>query len=422
MDGETSDEERQLLESNTFSLLDNNNAGDKPEKIRKRRRVNNDDSLKKHEKVHKPPPIVLLNVNVTKIQSDLKQLGISNFRLQLNSEGTKVFLATTSEYTKVKDILIEKKTRFFTHQPRDEQLSKFVLSGLHKMTTDAVKELLSRADKAPVRVAEMRIKDSKHKNHALYIVYYLKKDRVKLVDLQQIRTLDYMVVKWSFFQVKQQSTNPCTQCNRCQRFGHGALNCHAEPRCIRCSDSHASADCPLIKGKDGTILKKINPELLVCVHCGGQHTANFSGCRKRIEFVNARQAASQHSKHRKPKNFGFTPAPQLSKANFPSIPASSAPPQNAWFHAPRPSPQQAPHLPRPQSSHQTPSQKRTPHAPPLQPHHPNKNVTNDLLFDNSQLITIFQEMTTQLAHCSSKRDQINALMSIALKYLATNNV
>jgi hypothetical protein len=418
MDDENNDAESQLLQSNIFSTLANTNADEKPE-LRKRRRVN-DDSLKKHDKSHKPPPIVLLNVNVSKIQSDLKLLGITDFRLQLTSEGTKVLVNTTTDYNKVKNILIEKGTRFFTHQPRDEQLSKFVLSGLHKMTTEAVKDLLKNADKAPVRVVEMKIKDAKHKNHALYIVYYLKKDGVKLVDLQQIRTLSYMVVKWSYFQVKRTSPNPCTQCTRCQRFGHGALNCHAEPRCIRCSAEHLSADCPLIKGKDGNTLKKISPELLVCVHCSGQHTANFSGCRKRVEFVNSRLAASQQSKRRKPKQFGFAPAPQLTEAHFPSIPASSASSHNAWHHAPRHPPQQAPPLPQTQSTHQPPPHKRTP-APPSQPQQSNNNVTNDL-FDNSQLITIFQEMTTQLAHCFSKHDQINALMTIALKYLAINNV
>lgn len=33
------------------------------------------------------------------------------------------------------------------------------------------------------------------------------------------------------------------QCHRCQLYGHSAKNCFTRPRCVKCLDDHATADC-----------------------------------------------------------------------------------------------------------------------------------------------------------------------------------
>jgi hypothetical protein len=355
-------------------------------------------------KMAKPPPIVLIGIEVVKIHAHLKTIAITDYNLKLTGEGTKTFTNHLDDYRKVKNSLIDNNIHFFTHQLKEDQLAKFVLSGLHKMPVSEVLKALTDAGKPPKAVKEMRTKQA---NRILYLVYFLKQDRVKLEDLQKIGVVNYMRVTWSHFRNKR--TGP-TQCSRCLRFGHSTSNCHALARCIRCAKPHASNDCPLIKNGDGPVLKQVDVSLLRCIHCGLQHTANYSGCKKRLELIKSRLAASHNTRptqHRNQKS--FVPAFQLENANFPSIP--SRPVIGAW------------------SAQARPTQSRPePQFRPQQPNHNETNVNNNnnknqnAPRDAAQLFTIFTEMVTQLASATTFESQINAMMQIALKYIAPINV
>lgn len=64
------------------------------------------------------------------------------------------------------------------------------------------------------------------------------------------------------------------QCHRCQKFHHHSDNCLMEPRCVKCAEKHLSKDCPLPPPKD-----KNDRTGLKCANCGGNHTANYRGCK-----------------------------------------------------------------------------------------------------------------------------------------------
>jgi hypothetical protein len=409
------DDESRMLHANPYNALDNDNDSNWVDiKNKKRKRTSSITNTSTKPKNTKPPPLTLLNINITQIQNELRQLDLSeNFNLKLTGEGTKVFTSNTSDYIKVKNSFISNKRNFFSHQMKEEQLAKFVLSGLHKMPVTDVFEALTEAGKTPKLVKQMQIKREKHNNHALYIVYFLKSSKTKLADLQQIRVVNYMRVRWSHFQNKR--TGP-TQCSKCLRFGHGTQNCFAEARCIRCAQQHASKDCHLIAGQTDKT-HKVDEALLNCVHCGEHHTANFSGCRKRIEFVKARQAASQNARptQKRPQQATFAPAPQLSHANFPSISSSST---QAWSQASHHSHRNL--QPPPLSSSRPPPQQQQQNNA-TNGNSANVNATNGLL-DASQLISIFQEITSIVLTATTVQDQINALCQIALKYLAPKHV
>lgn len=59
------------------------------------------------------------------------------------------------------------------------------------------------------------------------------------------------------------------QCHNCQQFGHGQSNCHAPPKCVKCSGDHHTASC-----------SKPNNTPATCANCGGPHPANYSRCIK----------------------------------------------------------------------------------------------------------------------------------------------
>jgi hypothetical protein len=371
-------------------------------KTKKRRYTNQSPTqLSQPPKMEKPPPIVLLGTEVDKIHAQLKGLAITNYSLKLTGEGTKIFTTCLDDYRKVKNSLINNNINFFTHQLKEDQMSKFVLSGLHKMPVSEVLKALSDAGKPPKVVKEMRTKQA---NRVLFLVYFPKKDRVKLEDLQKVGVVNYMRVTWSHFRNKR--IGP-TQCSRCLRFGHGTANCHALARCIRCAKSHASNDCPLIKNGDGPVLKQVDVSLLRCIHCAQQHTANYSGCKKRLDLIKSRQTASLNTRPNQHRNQKFfVPAPQLDNANFPSIP--SRPVIAAWSAQARPTQSRQ----EPQSLPQTFFNNDT---------SVNNNKNGNAPRDAAQLFTIFTEMVTQLASATTFESQINAMMQIALKYIAPLN-
>jgi hypothetical protein len=412
------DESARMLKNNPYNTLDNDKDPDWVDiKPKKRQRTTSNTVSSTKPKNTKPPPLTLLNIDITKIQTELRQLALSeSYNLKLTGDGTKVFTSNQDDYKKVKNSFITNKRHFFTHQLPEDQLTKFVLSGLHKMPIAEVFEALDKAGKTPKLVKQMNIKNEKHKNHALFIIYFLKSAKTKLADLQQIRVVNFMRVSWSHFQNKRSGP---TQCSKCLRFGHGTQNCHAEARCIRCAQQHASKDCPLIAGKPNKAYK-VDENLLICVHCGDHHTANFSGCRKRIEFVKARQAASQNTRpaQKRPHQAPLAPVPQLNNTNFPPIMRN---PTQAWA----PSQQlHNSHQPHPSSSSRLPpllQQKQPNQNNATNGNRANVNATNGLL-DASQLISIFQEITSIVLTATTVQDQINALCQIALKYLAPKNV
>lgn len=59
---------------------------------------------------------------------------------------------------------------------------------------------------------------------------------------------------------------PTIQCNNCCRFGHIKAQCRSKPRCYRCAQPHAGADCLITEDKS------------TCLYCSGRHFATNKVC------------------------------------------------------------------------------------------------------------------------------------------------
>ncbi|GBP48476.1 Nucleic-acid-binding protein from transposon X-element [Eumeta japonica] len=118
------------------------------------------------------------------------------------------------------------------------------------------------------------------------------------------------------------------QCHRCQKYGHAAANCHADPRCVKCLVPHWTKECPLTRESE---------EKPSCVNCGQCHTANYRGCPRAPKFT-PRPRPSFKRPSRAP-----SVAPPRDQENFPALatPAKkttpvvnfrpvSAPSSNPW--------------------------------------------------------------------------------------------
>jgi hypothetical protein len=387
-----------LLTKNTFNVLDDldDDWEDLNKQPKRQRRETPATGSRQPQKSGSPPPLVVTHSNISQIHTELAAADVKDYTMKLTSDGTRIFIKNIDDYLKVKQYFKDNNKKFFTHSLKEDQLVKFVLCGLHKMTPEEVSDAISKAFKTPQMVKPMKIRSTRHDSHALYLVFFLKKDKIKLKDLQDIRVVNYMRVRWENYENRR--TGP-SQCSNCQRFGHGALHCHAEPRCIRCAGSHSSKECPLLKTDKGETLVKIPNDLLMCVHCKQNHTANYTGCSKRAEFIKMRQAATAKSKQKQPvratNRFAFEHASQLNGAYFPSI-TSQSNSIPAWTKAANQSPpQQAPRI---QNS--------------------NLNGENNSILKIDEMFSIYSEMVEILTVARTRQDQISALMKLALKFVA----
>ena len=329
-----------------------------------------------------PPPITVKNKTILQLNEALNGLSMpkEEMTLKLTQYGIKVFTTNSTNFTALKQHLISKKVEFFTHQSREERLSKFVLYGLIEWETQDVLKELNRKNLFPTEVKKLKVKHTRYDLESNFILYFKKTDNIKLAQLREIKTLFQLIVSWDHYKYKH---TRITICSICQSFGHGSQNCHVNPICIKCAGSHASKNCPLDSKKDDK--GKIPERYLYCVHCTHHHTANYSKCPKRLEYI-ARLKSLKST--RKSNRQSFVKAPELNDFNFPSISNHYKPNVPAWIN-----------------------QSEFANAPS---HIPTKNED---LFSPNECFNIFKEFLSKISQCSSKVQQIETIAEITFKYL-----
>ena len=341
----------------------------------------------------KLPPITVFNIPIATVKHDLTTIGIKDHEIKITQYGTKIFPKTNVDFKRIKNHFITNKKEFYTHTLREEQTNKFVIHGLHDIDVSEICNELNLKNINPSEIKKLYIKKPKQDTQILYLVYFKKSQLTKISDLRDIRTISYIRIRWEYYQSKR---NGPIQCNNCMYFGHGALNCHLKPRCVRCGEEHVSKECPLLMNAT-TVDNKITEDLLKCANCGGNHSAKFVQCPKRVEFINVtkniRSRNNKNTNNAPDQRRHFEDAPQLLNSNFPTIiPGSSKP----WRQTTNSSTKNT------QGNHS-----RT---------YGNISSDNDL-FSTSELMGIIKEMLTKLSSCRSKSDQFHAIAELACLHL-----
>lgn len=148
---------------------------------------------------------------------------------------------------------------FYTYTPASERLIKSVIRGLPKIETDEIKEDLLSQGFQVVKVSPLG-------NSRLYLVLF--GTNTKISDVKSIKQISCCRVTME----KLIKSTGCTQCFRCQQFGHAATNCNFPARCVKCTGEHHTHMCT----KEG----RSTPAK--CCNCGGDHPANFRDCPARV--------------------------------------------------------------------------------------------------------------------------------------------
>jgi hypothetical protein len=327
--------------------------------------------------VHKPPPITVHYKTFSHVSDAMKKFNNEDYSIKLTSQGIKIFTTTTAVFKSVKNHLQSASMEIHTHALREEQLSKFVLHGYYNSPDETLMWHLKQAKLNPIKVKQMTIKQKKYRDQYLYLVYFKKTDNIKISMLREVKAIDHIRVNWDYYSNKR--TGPI-QCSNCQNYGHGGSNCHKKPKCIRCSGDHESIKCPLLVGPNMQVLNKIPDQKLKCANCGQNHTANYTKCEKRIEFIE-RQKLHRSRVQRKNQQYqnNFRPAPELNNFHFPQINPQSTP----WTRNENPNLQQN---------------------------------TSSNLFNGNELLEIFTDMMSKMQGAQSKMHQIQILGEIVIKY------
>lgn len=331
----------------------------------------------KKPNISKPPPLSIageaylgVKMKIDKILNFEKGL----YDIKLIPTGVQIYPKTTEIFTKIKQHLIDRNCRFYTHDLREEQMAKFVLHGYLPTSESDLITRLKEVNITPVKVKTLTIKNKKFNDHAVYLIYFMKSQKIRISQLREVKILDYLRIKWEYYTNRHKGP---IQCSNCQLFGHGGKNCHLLPRCIRCSDYHKSINCPkLIDTSTMKTRTRIPDEELMCSNCGQNHAANYSKCEKRIEF--AERKKQFRSKNQRNVTNQFKPAPELNDFTFPFLHPNKASPRN-------------------QATTMMNSQQ------------------NDL-FTTSELMQIFTELMTKMQSASTKLQQIQVLGEIVIKY------
>ena len=367
----------------------------------KRRRIskNQNDQATAPKAAPKPPPMNIKSDSYAKVQKTLDKTNVpkDNYQAKIFNGTVRVFASNDEDYRKIFDKLKEENTKFFTHQLRKDQTTKFVLHELYVMTEAELQEKLEEAGIKPSKVTKLTIRNPKYTDHCVYLLHFPKVEKMKISKLREIKAIDQVIVRWDYYKNKR---NGPIQCRRCMQFGHGKQSCFLDPVCMRCSKNHETKDCNLFD----PVLKKIPDEDVKCGLCGQNHTANYSKCVKREEFISRqnvyrqrtqrknRQQPNEYQRSRQQPNqpqerqHHFTTAPQLYDSNFPSIPQRNQ--QIPGFK------RQEEVLPRPQQQNGSPE---------------------DLL-SPAESYAVAKELLQALRTCNTRDDQLAAITEIIIKY------
>ncbi|GBP86549.1 Nucleic-acid-binding protein from transposon X-element [Eumeta japonica] len=224
-----------------------------------------------------PPPIYLLKgANFVRISADCTRLRINFTKaVRVADDGIKMTCPDVETFRSLNKYLIDNKVKFHTYALEEERKLKAVIRGIPADfdTNDIKSDLISQG--FPVQsVHRLCRRDGSPLWLVMAILPRTDEGRQLFEKLSKVCGLSGIRVE------APRSRGGPGQCHRCQRYGHAAANCHADPRCVKCLVPHWTRECPRTRDSGE------KPE---CVNCGQLHTANYRGCPKAPKFAPPKQ-------------------------------------------------------------------------------------------------------------------------------------
>lgn len=241
------------------------------------------------------PPITVVNNGTRRVRELLTVGNIpqNGYHMKAIKVGVQLVVKEEQHYQDVISVLKDSSVEFFTYTAAAKQPVKVILSGLPYFSVPELEEELVTNGVQALEVKIFSQKKVGNEESTLYLLYF-EKGRVRLSELQKIKALFNIVVKWRYFTRKP---SDAVQCHRCQRYGHGMRNCHISPLCVKCGEKHLSTACTL-PAKADLSDESSSRSKIRCANCSGNHTANYRGCASRKNYLQQQENRLQKQKQR----------------------------------------------------------------------------------------------------------------------------
>jgi hypothetical protein len=118
-----------------------------------------------------------------------------------------------------------------------------------------------------------------------------------LREIYKTTKLCHCIVKWERYKAKR----PIQQCFNCQKFGHSSAYCGRPAKCVKCNKPHNTQDC-----------QKLPCDPPICVNCGGDYPANYSGSPEYRKILASRN-------RKKPSQQSRPPNQPSTRSQFPPL-------------------------------------------------------------------------------------------------------
>lgn len=228
-----------------------------------------------------------------------------NFKMQVVNANLKKFsVFNINDYLLIKEKLDDSDSiNFFTHTPKSIKPISHIIRGLDSSftveeVTSALKAQFPTLNFAKVMQFTTKFSRANNKDLGLWLVQLAPGS--SSTEFRKLKLLLNSVIS-----IESMKSGGVVQCHNCQRYDHIAINCGMPFRCVRCDRAHEPGQCI-----------SSEPSSLTCVNCGGNHTANYGGCPKRV----AKALSSRPTP-------GTTRNTVPNSNNFPALPAQRRTPQ-----------------------------------------------------------------------------------------------
>lgn len=146
---------------------------------------------------------------------------------------------TSVAHEVVKTGLLQEKIAFHTFTRKDEKIFMVVIKGLPESCGETLVDELAELGFKGASITTLK----RAADRAVPCPPIL----VKLpagTEISKFRLIKYLSNCVVDIQRYKPNFTAVTQCYRCQAFGHGSRNCNLPPRCVKCTESHETKDCP----------------------------------------------------------------------------------------------------------------------------------------------------------------------------------
>lgn len=224
-----------------------------------------DDKHVPAESAPKPPPIFI--DDVTNIKKMIKCVSsvIANTEFQykgLHNGQVKLSVKTVDSYRKITKHFDTNSISYHTYQLKAERAYRFVIKGLHHTTNIGdIKAHLIEKGHLVRYITNVKSRFNKKPLPMFYVDIDPGPNNKKVFDIFEI---NHCIVKIE----PPNSTEDIVQCHRCQEYGHTKTYCKKPFACVKCGLAHPTINC-----------QKERNDPPKCIHCLGNHTANYKGCQ-----------------------------------------------------------------------------------------------------------------------------------------------